>query len=86
MKRTLQGIYDLTLNAMESIDGAYWRKCISHMRKEIKYYQMHDGMISKEQGQAAIQMIEPTISTDYEMEIPVSFFFHCSILCSIQLE
>ena len=74
MKRTLQGIYDLTLNAMESIDGAYWRKCISHMRKEIKYYQMHDGMISKEQGQAAIQMIEPTISTDYEMEIPVSFF------------
>ena len=74
MKRTLQGIYDLTLNAMESIDGAYWRKCISHMRKEIKYYQMHDGMITKEQGQAAIQMIEPTISTDYEMEIPVSFF------------
>ena len=74
MKRTLQGIYDLTLNAMESIDGAYWRKCISHMRKEIKYYQMHDGMISKEQGQAAIQMIEPTITTDFEMEIPVSFF------------
>ena len=74
MKRNLQGIYDLTLTAMEAIDGAYWRKCISHMRKEIKYYQMHDGMISKEQGQAAIHMIDPTISTDYEMEIPVSFF------------
>lgn len=74
MKRTLQGIYDLTLTAMEAIDGSYWRKCISHMRKEIKYYQMHDGMITKEQGQAAIQMIEPTITTDFEMEISVSFF------------
>ena len=60
---------------MADIDGAYWRKCIGHLRKEIRFYMMHDGLIPKDTGQApALQISEPKISTDDEFFISVSFF------------
>ena len=27
---------------MASIDAEYWTKCIEHMKKECRYYQLHD--------------------------------------------
>ena len=27
---------------MASIDAEYWTKCIEHMKKEVRYYQLHD--------------------------------------------
>ena len=60
---------------MADIDGAYWRKCIGHLRKEIHFYMMHDGLIPKDTVQApSLPISEPEMSTDDELFISVSFF------------
>ena len=58
---------------MADIDGAYWRKCIGHLRKEIHFYMMHDGLIPKDIG-PALPISEPEMSTDDELFISVSIF------------
>ena len=58
---------------MADIDGAYWRKCIGHLRKEIHFYMMHDGLIPKDPG-PALPITEPEPFTDDEFIISVSFF------------
>ena len=39
---TLRHLKKLTDKAMASIDAEYWTKCIEHMKKEVRYYQLHD--------------------------------------------
>ena len=42
MTRTLKGILKLTTEAMAGIDASYWMKCIQHLKKEVRYYMLHD--------------------------------------------
>ena len=49
---------------MASIDAEYWTKCIEHMKKEVRYYQLHDRVHSNTVDEPVtidpVVIVEPT--------------------------
>ena len=61
---TLRHLKKLTDKAMASIDGEYWTKCIEHMKKEARFYQLHDRVRSDTNDELVtidpVVIVEPT--------------------------
>ena len=56
---TLRHLKRLTDRAMASIDADYWTKCIEHMKKECRYYQLHDRVHSDTNNE--VVTIQPAV-------------------------